>query len=699
MSDEKGIYLNTIEFEYDPNEFDRKYRVIKAEFNFKVKDRNPVYKIRNRVMNQLYKIKGSVLSVKYDRDGSFYALLKKDDRCDEILNSMNKILLDDVAMFCPVRSIDDIVLLDLLNTGLNHDPSERKESPDDTDGRKRSRCSNIEGGLFVLQPFEADADRIVAVNVKYRKAKDTAFGDNLVTCPAMSFANTKKKQYMKFRPGTKIDDFITYMPTADGKMKPYDGDTHRCGDSLYIHHGYRRMPKAEVPFFEYDEFPKLDSSKVGILFDTMQQLRDTYPGIITKLGFIETFDFNGDTDHFGKKAKTNDNFIKEVGKQCTRHQFCIVNRSESENAGKAIGIFRKDLKTIFGIDVEIQDSVVPGKLNFVLLDKSAGDKNHTSYSDIAVQHISMRSYGDVAIARKKDIEWVENEKTGKKDLKGPKDGELSTLIVSVYNLLMKNDVLTGEQSFLDWIIKDKLISLPEKPLYFVHRPRRKTVDPEGLEYGYGDMTVLEYRPDGTVSLRHYARKDITEDWMDLCWSEFNDENRELKGIVSDGENVYGILTTDLFTVPDAEWVRNKLSDNAQNLEPTKSNKPSTSGIRNSDALNAIVDIRRHSFDDGTDYFFVGISSYDLKFSARCAPGMFKIERILGSDPVPSIIYQMMVVPFVRFKQLSVLPYPFKYIREYESMHRLSDDDKGVDDTETSDPGENKSKDTLDYWLP
>ena len=68
------------------------------------------------------------------------------------------------------------------------------------------------------------------------------------------------------------------------------------------------------------------------------------------------------------------------------------------------------------------------------------------------------------------------------------------------------------------------------------------------------------------------------------------------------------------------------------------------------------------------------------------------------SPDPPNIYQMMVVPFIRYKQLSILPYPFKYVREYENMNKLSDDDKGEDDLETADPGEKNNQRTLDFWF-
>lgn len=690
MSDnKKGAALNVVDFDYSVDGFNKHFKMIMAPFDFKSGDVNKVIDVRNNVVRQLTKFRESIRTIKYGPDGTLYAIIDKSADLSAIINEMNRVLLTNDAKPCPINDLDPSLILDILSGSLNWE--EPKEG--------QAKNSNIEGGSFILQPFKQDADKIVAVNIKFQEAKDKRYGNIMVTCPAKSFANTSKKKYMYFKKGAKqFDHYLKYIPTLDGRLKPYNGTSYGFGDSTYIAHGYRRMSKAKVPFFDYESIEVLDNSKVGIMFSIMQQIRDKYPDIVKKLEFERTPDFDEDNDHFGKRSKTNDHLLAEMRKICSGKDFGIVNYSTAETSKDAISILSKDLDIMFGARLVSKDEPTSDMPCFVLLDKAFGDERHDRYPDKAVQHISMESYGDKRLESTVDL-YFDEEKQKIVAPKGFPSGITSLLYVSMSDLLMKCDILSGEQSYLKWIVKDKLVPLPDKPLYFIERPRRKVIDENGeTSMGYGNMVVLEYGIDGSIDIKDYETNSGLDEWLSLCWSVFDEDVKGVKGIVSDKDNIYVISNTDFFTVPDSDKIRKQLDDNAKDGKLTQKGTPSTSGIRNSPALLACMDVRRHSYEDGLDYYFVGIGSYDLQTSVECAPNMNKIERIFGEDPIPKIIYQMMVVPFVRFKQLSVMPYPFKYIHEYEGMNGLSDDPKGAGEVEIVDPGEAPNRVTLDMFF-
>jgi hypothetical protein len=67
------------------------------------------------------------------------------------------------------------------------------------------------------------------------------------------------------------------------------------------------------------------------------------------------------------------------------------------------------------------------------------------------------------------------------------------------------------------------------------------------------------------------------------------------------------------------------------------------------------------------YYFVGQAKKDVKFSFKDACHIRKVVAVNGSKLIFRQLLQTMDVDFVRTGQSTVIPFPFKYIREYNEM--------------------------------
>lgn len=83
-------------------------------------------------------------------------------------------------------------------------------------------------------------------------------------------------------------------------------------------------------------------------------------------------------------------------------------------------------------------------------------------------------------------------------------------------------------------------------------------------------------------------------------------------------------------------------------------------------LPGVTDI--HSFElDGVYHYFVGAVGYTMRLSVQSAANIRKVIPVNGSELFFDRLLPLMEVLFVRNNQLTVLPFPFKNLREYIAM--------------------------------
>ena len=122
-----------------------------------------------------------------------------------------------------------------------------------------------------------------------------------------------------------------------------------------------------------------------------------------------------------------------------------------------------------------------------------------------------------------------------------------------------------------------------------------------------------------------------------------------KMIVADSNgNIMLISRTNKFMLPNEDIM------NVDKLSRSKEFK--------NDYLVGVVDACMYHFDN-CSFYSVGNIGYGMQSGIAKANRLYKAEVIEGHDVLKDFM-SLMAVTFVRYNEFTVIPYPFKYLREY-----------------------------------
>ncbi len=657
----EGILINRVEFKINKKKFDEKYVVLKGEF----KDRAP-----RRAAVKVLAREPFVRAIRYDyKPGEFYVLCRNGPGIKGVMDSINRQFIDgDPLRDVPIDTLKKHEQIELLNIGLGcADPDESGEC----------NYSNMEGALFMFNGVKVKDDHIEALNIRYRAAGLKDFGDVAVDLKAKSFYDWNKRDELNLR-SKNSDDYVKYVTTDQGNMKMLTGSPKK-NQRTFILHGYPGR-RASIPFYDVGSPGKLESSKAGMLVSSHRDLLSVYGDIFEEFGLVRTDMF--DDAPVSKKYRHDEDFRKELSGIIKTKTFKIYDYLNTAESKQVVEGFITDVKDLYGIDIEQEDEFDPSVLNIAVVQKKRRDENHDIYSDKVVQHLAMES--------------IAGEYTG--DVTKGINGRKSIIAMTLLNAIIKEDVLTGRQSFLDWMKGNLITDFDERDWYYVNRVRIQDTDPNPKRRRpkFDDrMAVMKLFADGSTEYRTYEKYgDLTEEWMRRAHSLFDDYN--IRGVLSDGVSIYSFCDTDVYMIPEVEKTRQILFNN-----PEKANgKKSTEGIRGTEdreeQLKACTDIRSGTDEYGNLLYFVGTRGDGMDTRINWAANLHKVEYAIGSEPLPRYQLELMLAPFVRYLGMTVIPYPFKYLHEYERMHGLEDFEQ--EPNEETGGAEDKGQMSLDDYF-
>ncbi len=168
-------------------------------------------------------------------------------------------------------------------------------------------------------------------------------------------------------------------------------------------------------------------------------------------------------------------------------------------------------------------------------------------------------------------------------------------------------------------------------------------------------TGLTIQPDGTLSF------DIVNVYMQDFAEELMDQNCEGVVMFPDGNVV--IHRTEMFTIPKLDEIDAKIKQEdaiRATGEKIKRGEGITAAEYRNLMLRAVKDIQLVT--NGTDiYYYTGDAGSTLKFGVENANHLYHLS---GAKTRFAEILEWLNVYFVKYNQFTVLPFPFKYLREY-----------------------------------
>ena len=553
-------------------------------------------------------LENNVCSVLFDCGKRFYVLMKKDTQNQKLLQ---KALSDapeaDSITLSSVNSdkLDKSSLLQLLLNSLG-----RVDYP-------ALKFNNLTGHLYCFHPdwIQKGKKQDAIWKIPCLELKITP--ECRICLDVRTFTSVLLKDKIKFSK-KKFEEYPKYVYSASTKTlhRKLKGEK----ETAFIQRQIDGERTSNIDFFDIYSFEK---SKMGILAETVIRFNEKFRSM-AELDFDDIPEYTAlDGTNFTKAY--NKKFIKE---KFESQSIRIVDMIDDDNSRKFCNEMQKYLLEEFGLHAKIGKKPLKNYQNFCVIHEKAyyleeDDPYQKTYPDIAVQHITIENFEDM-----------------------PKHA-ISKVI---HEILIKSDLKEGQIRLFDW---DK-IGLTEDILFGIAKEDNNNVE------HYFFMCI---HPDGTFSIREQEPTLFEQTEYSQCadiFQEFGSKKlrnrkRTVEGIIKDNhDNINVILDTAWITIPEIFKIREELEKGNTSIR----NKQERERL-----LTSITDIKYFS-KDGSTYYFSGEAGNGMERKMHTAVNIREIQPYKDSVLLFEKLLPLMNVNFVRNNQLTVLPFPFKYLREY-----------------------------------
>lgn len=371
--------------------------------------------------------------------------------------------------------------------------------------------------------------------------------------------------------------------------------------------------KTEIPFLDIGGKEKFDACKMGVVQEIFNIFNKKFFGLV-RIEFANIEDYRS-LDHCRAVVKEEQAVIKRL---LAANPIKIVDKIDDEYSH----IFCNEIKTKLAQQYGVQASVGKGFDNKAL--------------NVCVIHNAIY-YDGIDDPHSDTVESCSVQHVTFEDFLGSADYALSTVI---HELLIKNDIQVRQLTLFDWSrlgFKEK-ISFgvrevhDEDPHYFF-----MTIDPSG------SFKMSEQRLNLFEMNEYSDCVNIFEDHPDVC------------GIVkTESGDINIISNTDWITIPEIDLIYKELRNGNTYLRGKE---------KRDELLSSILDIKLFKKDD-EQYYFVGVIGEGMRAKIETAANIRRISAYKNAPLLFEKLLPLMNVTFVHNGQLTVVPFPFKYLREY-----------------------------------
>lgn len=570
---------------------------------FEIKTSENYYK-KNTYIFDNSSLNDSVLSVCYTFGPCFYIMLKaKEDNKQKIQTIINHSNESDFLTFSqkPSSKVYKNVLTQLL---LNASKMPNNSS---------LKYNNLSGHLYVFRPNwikrkkwngESIISQIPCLDISIDK-------DLKVHLQIKTFTSLKLKKLMAIH-NEDVRELPKYTLAYGNTLKRKLNDDE---DTFIIRQFANK--KNEIAFLDVSNYESFLDSKLGVLEQVIENFNIKYAEIASLS--LETINDYKSKEYTRKNSKENDNIIFRILKSKNIKIVDYINDVYSETfVQNIIDLFKKK----YDVTPRRGKRVSNNSLNICVIHNKeyyggVNDPHDKVYNNAAVQHITLEDFSDHA------------------------ESAISTI---VHEIIIKEDLKQKRISIFDWeslgyngVVSFGIsVELSQAEKFF----------------------FMNINPDGTFSIEEQKLDLFNTSNYNDCISIFSDYKRafeRVKGVVKDSNgNINIIRDTNQFTIPEIENLSEQLKNGNTYLRNQKSRD---------EFIAACTEIRYFE-NDGNGYYFSGIIGNGMRAKVSNACNIRKIEPYNSSELFFDQLLSLMSVPFVRNKQLTVIPFPFKYLREY-----------------------------------
>lgn len=564
----------------------------------------------------------AICAVQFHGGKKVYVMMKKDDKNLERIKSVKNKSKDAEYLSCDsvsVASIEEFRLIQLFLNGLF-----RSEHP-------MLSYNNIGGHLYCFHPswLKRTKDvlwKIPSLDIKINWQKNLSLSVCTFSELKLALKHAKSKEEK-----AKVLSKPKYVCIGNNTMR-----RSLEGDKLleYIV-GSTGNTKTNIPFIKLWPATSFPESKMGMLSNIVEKFNKDYENLIhidfAEITDYKSFDFSKDIEKENKSA------IETALSNVSIKILDEIGNVEYESKVKCQEI-KKEIAQKYNLQASIGKRPDHESLNISLIHEpeyyeSTGepDPHQKKHDGCTIQHITLQN--------------------GMKHL----EESISTII---QNALIKKDIFNKKISLFDWA----KTGLSEKISFGI---AERILDSKNLYKYY----VMDVNPDGTFDIHELENSAFNNEeyqkWADIFERtriEKRHKEEPAEGIVRNATgNIIVIRSTDKITLPDFEKIKVDLDNGATNIKRAEVFEDFYSGCMNIKMFE----------DCGKTYYCVGRKDKNPGYTIPRAVNIREIQAYDSENVVQDFekILPLMSVEFVRNSQLTVVPFPFKYLREWVEMNK------------------------------
>lgn len=549
-------------------------------------------------------LSNNVCSVLFKSGREIFVLMKSNGSNKSLLK--NAILKEDgadritISQVTPNSLKDDIAFQLMLNSLGNY------ESP-------LLKFNNLTGHLYCFHPNwlirgrKSEADVVFKVPcLELRLSSEFRLNMEVHT-----FTSELLRNKIEFKK-KKFDEYPKYIFSAHNTLRRKLKDD--VGYSFIMRQ--TKNAKTEIAFLDIQNIDRFNQSKMGILTTVLENFNDRFSSI-AHLDFESITDYKA-LDYTRSVANENKQAISDL---LSIKPIKIVDCIDDEYSK----IFCKEICDLllskYGIKTSCGKRVAKDHLNIRVIHNAAfyadSDDPHRIFNDVAVQHITFEDFSECS------------------------EFAISTVI---HEMLIKADLVKQKISLFDW----NTLGLKEDVDFGI-----EVTDEQNTKYIF--MTI---HSDGTFNISEQTLNLFEANKYNQCVEIFENAKMnsvKVHGIIRDAlGNINIIKDTEWFTIPEIYSIKAELANGNTKLRGKE---------KRNELLSSCLDIKM--FNDGvSEYYFVGTIGNGMRCLINRAANIRKIEPFEDSILMFEKLLPLMNVTFVHNGQLTIIPFPFKYLREH-----------------------------------
>lgn len=547
----------------------------------------------------------NVCAVQFEKGSKFYVMMHKKQNNKRLLHEALSDAKD--AEFITINNIkssemeDRTVLQLLLNSMESAENSE-------------IRFNNITGHLYCFHKDWVNHSKKDNAVLQIKSLEIGISPDYRLQFDVRTFTSELLKSKIKFGK-KKFKDYPQYVISSHKTLRRrLKSDT----DTSFILR-QKNGTKSNIHFMDFRNIDSFEKSKMGMVSYIILRFNEQFSDI-ANIGFQDITDYIsiGCTKH---DRKSDIKFIKE---KLQSPKIFIVDKINDDYSQEYCRRLKNILFDEYQIQAKIRKRIVKNSMNLCLIHNSDyyidKDDSHQIYSDAIVQHITF-----------------EDSELFKKDKPSSAIGQ------AIHELMIKADLINNKITLFNWAD----MGIDHKISFGI-----KAEKDEQSHYFF-----MEISPDGTFKITEQELTFFEENEYNQCIDIFEStkQNSEIiKGIIRDEYgNINIIKDTRWVTIPEIFSIRKELENGNTAIKGIE---------KRSELFPSVIDIKQFKHDNSI-YYFAGIVGKSLD-DMQTAVNIRKIEVYDDSQELFSRLLPLMDVGFVHNRQLTVIPFPFKYLREY-----------------------------------